>query len=300
MAVIEIRELTKRFGNVTAVDRLSFTVGGNTVTGFLGANGAGKTTTMRMLLGLVEPTAGTATINGRAYRDLPDRRHLVGATLEATSFHPGRTARNQLRVRAVAGRIGTRRVCEVLELVDLVEAADRRVSEFSLGMRQRLGLASALLGDPEVLILDEPANGLDPEGVRWLRGLLRDLAAAGRTVFVSSHALGEISQTADRVVVIDRGRLVTETRLDELLAGRREAVRVRTPQPERLRQALVTRGGRSTVDGDRLEVTGLSAEQVGLMAAELSIPLSECVTVSPDLEEVFLGLTGTRRNGVTR
>jgi ABC-2 type transport system ATP-binding protein len=297
MAVIEIHEMTKRFGAVTAVDRLSFTVGGRTVTGFLGANGAGKTTTMRMLLGLVTPTSGTATINGRSYRDLPDRRRLVGATLEATSFHPGRTARNHLRVRAVAGRIGTHRVSEVLELVGLAEAADRRIGGFSLGMRQRLGLASALLGDPEVLILDEPANGLDPEGVRWLRGLLRDLAASGRTVFVSSHALGEISQTADRVVVIDHGRLVTHAPLDELLGDQREAVRIRTTQPERLRQALLAHGAQPTVDGDRMEVTGLSAEQIGVLAAELSIPLSECVTVTPDLEQVFLSLTTTGQKG---
>jgi ABC-2 type transport system ATP-binding protein len=282
------------------VDGLSFTVSGSTVTGFLGANGAGKTTTMRMLLGLVEPTSGTATINGRSYRDLPDRRHLVGATLEATSFHPGRTARNHLRVRAVAGRISKRRVSEVLDMVGLAEAADRRIGEFSLGMRQRLGLASALLGDPELLVLDEPANGLDPEGVRWLRRLLRDLADSGRTVFVSSHALGEVSQTADRVVVVDHGRLVTHAPLDELLTGQRETVRVRTTQPDRMRRALEARGGRSTVDGDRLEVVGLSAEQVGLLAAELSIPLSECVTITPDLEEVFLGLTAVRQGGSAR
>jgi ABC-2 type transport system ATP-binding protein len=203
-------------------------------------------------------------------------------------------------VRALAARIGARRVSEVLELVSLTEAADRRIGGFSLGMRQRLGLASALLGDPEVLILDEPANGLDPEGVRWLRGLLRDLAASGRTVFVSSHALGEISQTADSVVVIDHGRLVTHTPLDELLAGQHDAVQVRTTQQERLRQALLARGGQAIVDGDRLEVTGLSAEQIGLLAAELSIPLSECVTVAPDLEEVFLGLTAAGQKGPAR
>jgi ABC-2 type transport system ATP-binding protein len=300
MSAIEIHELTKRFGDVTAVDRLSFTVEGNTITGFLGPNGAGKTTTMRMLLGLVEPSSGSAKINGRSYRDLPDRRHHVGATLEATSFHPGRTARNHLRVRAVAARINARRVSEVLELVDLTEAADRRVGEFSLGMRQRLGLASALLGDPELLILDEPANGLDPEGVRWLRRLLRDLAASGRTVLVSSHALGEISQTADRVVVIDRGHLVTEAPLDELLAGRRELVRVRTIQPQRLQQALSATGAQAIIDGDRLEVTGLPAERVGLVAAELSIPLSECITATADLEEVFLSLTANGQEGSTR
>jgi ABC-2 type transport system ATP-binding protein len=291
MSVIEIRGLSKRFGQVMAVNQLSFTVGGGTVTGFLGANGAGKTTTMRMLLGLVEPTSGTALINGRAYRDLPDRTHQVGATLEATGFHPGRTGRGHLRVRAAAGRIDRRRISGVLEQVGLADAADRRVGTYSLGMRQRLGLASALLGDPEVLILDEPANGLDPEGVRWLRALLRELSAAGRTIFVSSHALGEVSQTAHQIVVIDRGRLVTEGRLDELLARERGFVRVRTPRPEKLRSALTGRGGQVTADGDRLEVSGLSAEQIGLIAADLSLPLFECVTVAPNLEEVFFHLT---------
>lgn len=291
MSVIEICELTKRFGAVTAIDRLSFTVGGGTVTGFLGANGAGKTTTIRTLLGLVEPTEGTAKINGRFYRDLPDRTHHVGATLEATGFHPGRTARNHLRVRATAGRIDRRRVSEVLEKVGLTDAADRRVGEFSLGMRQRLGLAAALLGDPEVLILDEPANGLDPEGVRWLRGLLRDLGHEGRTILVSSHALGEVAQTADQVVVIDKGHLVTEAPLDELLAGQREVVRVRTTKAELLRRALTVRGAESTMDGDRLEVSGLSAEQIGVIAAELSIPLFESATITPDLEEIFINLT---------
>jgi ABC-2 type transport system ATP-binding protein len=219
MSVIEICDLTKRFGEVTAVDRLSFTVGSGTVTGFLGANGAGKTSTLRMLLGLVKPTAGRATIDGKVYRELPGRTHRVGATLEATSFHPGRTGRNHLRVRALAGRIGARRVATVLDQVGLSDTADRLVGGYSLGMRQRLGLAAALIGDPQILILDEPANGLDPEGVRWLRGLLRDLGAEGRTVLVSSHALAEVAQTVDRVVVIDHGRLVKEATLAELLAG---------------------------------------------------------------------------------
>jgi ABC-2 type transport system ATP-binding protein len=194
MATIEIRDLTKRYGPVLAVDRLSFEVERGTVTGFLGPNGAGKTTTLRMLLGLVEPTAGGTTINGAAYRDVPDPLHQVGAVLEASSFHPGRTARNHLRVQALAGGIRRARVEEVLDLVGLGGAADRRVGGFWLGMRQRLGLATALLGDPEVLILDEPTNGLDPEGVRWIRGLIRGLAEQGRTVLVSSHLLAEVAR----------------------------------------------------------------------------------------------------------
>ena len=231
MAVIDIRGLTKRFGQVLAVDQLSFQVQAGTVTGFLGPNGAGKTTTLRMLLGLVEPTKGSATINGRPYRQLPDPSHHVGAVLEAADIHPGRTARNHLHVRATAGRVGPARVDAVLDLVELAAAADRRVGGFSLGMRQRLGLAAALLGDPEVLILDEPANGLDPEGIRWLRAFLRGLARQGRTVLVSSHLLAEVAQTADHVVILDHGRLVTQAPLEELMAGARQVVRVRTPRP---------------------------------------------------------------------
>jgi ABC-2 type transport system ATP-binding protein len=219
MPVIEIENLTKRFADVTAVDQVSFSVSRGSVVGFLGPNGAGKTTTLRMLLGLVTPTAGTATINGRAYRDLPAPLQVVGAALESSSAYPGRTARSHLRIAALAGDAAGRRVDEVLELTDLAGAADRRVGRFSLGMRQRLGLATALLCDPEILILDEPANGLDPEGVRWLRQLLRRLAADGRTVLVSSHILAEVAQTADSVVILDRGRLITQSTLAELTAG---------------------------------------------------------------------------------
>jgi ABC-2 type transport system ATP-binding protein len=219
MPVIEIENLTKRFADVTAVDRVSFSVSRGSVVGFLGPNGAGKTTTLRMLLGLVTPTAGTATIDGRAYRDLPAPLQVVGAALESSSAYPGRTARSHLRIAALAGDAAGRRVDEVLELTDLAGAADRRVGRFSLGMRQRLGLATALLCDPEILILDEPANGLDPEGVRWLRQLLRRLAADGRTVLVSSHILAEVAQTADSVVILDRGRLITQSTLAELTAG---------------------------------------------------------------------------------
>jgi ABC-2 type transport system ATP-binding protein len=219
MSVIEVRGLTKRFGQVLAVDRLSFTVEAGEVVGFLGPNGAGKTTTLRMLLSLVRPGSGTATINGSSYCDLPEPLHQVGAVLEASSFHPGRTARNHLRVQALAGQADPSRIGDVLELTGLSDAADRRVGGFSLGMRQRLGLATALLTDPELLILDEPTNGLDPEGVRWLRDLLRGLAAEGHTVLVSSHILAEVAQTVDSVVIVDHGRLVVQAPLRELTAG---------------------------------------------------------------------------------
>jgi ABC-2 type transport system ATP-binding protein len=292
MPVIEVHGLTKRFGPVLAVDQLSFQVQAGTVTGFLGPNGAGKTTTLRMLLGLVQPTDGTATINGRPYRQLPNPSHHVGAVLEAADIHPGRTARNHLRVRATAGRLDPARVDAVLDLVELTSAADRRVGGFSLGMRQRLGLAAALLGDPEVLILDEPANGLDPEGVRWLRAFLRGLGRQGRTVLVSSHLLAEVAQTADRVVVLDHGRLVTQSSMAELMAGASQVVRVRSPRVEDLHAALVADGARSrVVAADRLEVTGSPPERVAVLAAQRSIPIVESVTEAVTLEDVFLRLT---------
>jgi ABC-2 type transport system ATP-binding protein len=216
MPAIEVRGLTKRFGDITAVDDLSFTVGAGTVTGFLGPNGAGKTTTLRMLLGLIQPDAGTAVINGRPYREVRDQ---VGASLEATGFHPGRTASAHLRTRAMARGLDGASIDAALAMVDLAGDANRRTGVFSLGMKQRLGLAAALLGDPEVLILDEPANGLDPEGVKWLRGLLRGLAGEGRTIFVSSHILTEVTQTVDHVVIVNRGRLIANTRLADLIRG---------------------------------------------------------------------------------
>jgi len=219
MAVIEVRGLTKRFGAVVAVDQLTFGVDRGTVVGFLGPNGAGKTTTLRMLLGLVRPSGGTATIAGKVYADLADPMRHVGAVLEASSFAPSRSARNHLRVQATAAGIELARVKAVLDLVGLNGAATRPVGGFSLGMRQRLGIATAMLGDPEVLILDEPANGLDPEGVRWLRELVRGLAKEGRTVLVSSHILAEVAQTVDHVVIIDHGRLVAQSSLKELTAG---------------------------------------------------------------------------------
>lgn len=218
MTIIQAHGLTKRFGSVQAVDDLGFSVERGSVTGFLGRNGAGKTTTLRMLLGLVAPDAGTATINGRVYADLAEPLHQVGAVLEASSFHPGRTARNHLRIQALAAAVDPSRIDEVLDLVELTGAAGRRIGGFSLGMRQRLGLATALLADPEILILDEPANGLDPEGVRWLRGLLRGFAAEGGTVLMSSHMLAEAAQTVDSVVIVDHGRLVRQAPLASLTA----------------------------------------------------------------------------------
>jgi ABC-2 type transport system ATP-binding protein len=218
MEIIKAQGLTKKFGSVRAVDDLSFSVERGSVTGFLGPNGAGKTTTLRMLLGLVTPDAGSATIDGRVYPDLAEPLHQVGAVLEASSFHPGRTARDHLRIQALAARVDRSRIDDVLDLVQLTAAAGRRIGGFSLGMRQRLGLATALLADPEILILDEPANGLDPEGVHWLRSLLRGFAAEGGTVLVSSHMLAETAQTVDSVVIVDHGRLVTQSPLASLTA----------------------------------------------------------------------------------
>jgi ABC-2 type transport system ATP-binding protein len=284
MAVIEARSLTKHFGGLVAVDHLSFTVPQGTVVGFLGPNGSGKTTTLRMLLGLVAPTGGTATVDGRPYRDLPEPLHAVGAVLDTAGFHPGRTAQDHLRIQALAGAAPSSRIGEVLELVGLAHAASRRVGTFSL--------ATALLCDPEVLILDEPANGLDPEGVRWLREILRGLAAEGRTVLVSSHILAEVAQTVDSVVIVDKGQLVTQSSLDELIHRSRQAVRIRTPQPTALAQALVPLGASATIiAADRIEVSGASAETIGLLAAERAIPIFEATTQVPDLEDIFLKLT---------
>ena len=264
MAAITVQGLSKRFGDVLAVDHLDFQVDQGTVVGFLGPNGAGKTTTLRMLLGLVTPTAGTATFGGRPYRRLPDPVRRVGAVLEASGFHPGRSARDHLRVIATAAGLDPRRIDPVLEQTGLAGAARRRVGGYSLGMRQRLGPAGALLGDPEVLLLDEPANGLDPEGVHWLRGLVRGLADEGRTVLVSSHLLAEVAQTVDQVVIIDQGRLVAQSTLAALTVGADRTVRVRTPQPEALHDLLVARGAQVTLDGpDQLAVGGVTAEQVG-------------------------------------
>jgi ABC-2 type transport system ATP-binding protein len=292
MAVITVEGLTKRFGRVVAVDDLSFEVDQGTVVGFLGPNGAGKTTTLRMLLGLVTPTTGSARIDGQPYRGLAAPVRHVGAVLEASSFHPGRSARNHLQVVATAAGLPSGRADAVLEQVGLADAARRRVGGFSLGMRQRLGLATALLGDPRVLILDEPANGLDPEGVHWLRGLLRQLADQGRTVLVSSHVLAEVAQTVDQVVIIASGRLVTQSTLAALTARTDQQVRVRTPQAETLRALLAAQGIPADPDGaDQLVATNTTTEAVGQVAAAAGVVIHGMRAERSNLEDVFLQLT---------
>ncbi len=307
---IVVSGLSKRFGAVQAVDGLSFTVEAGSVTGFLGPNGAGKTTTLRCTLGLVTPTAGTATIGGVRYADLPHPIRTVGAVLESSSFHPGRTARNHLRVYCAAEGLPYSRAEEVLETVGLTGAARRKVRGYSLGMRQRLGLAFALLGDPKVLILDEPANGLDPEGIKWLRGFMRHFADTGGTVLVSSHLLGEVEQIADRVVILARGKLVREGTLDELTEGAGRAVVVRSPDSEKLAVAL-EQASSPTPDGqegvhvqrtgpDMLRVTGLEAATVGHTAFTAQAELHELSTERSDLEQIFFELTSEGQGeGVT-
>jgi ABC-2 type transport system ATP-binding protein len=290
---ISVTGLSKHFGSVVAVDDLSFTVEPGRVTGFLGPNGAGKTTTLRCLLGLVAPTAGTATIGGSAYHDIHHPAAVVGAALEATGFHPGRNARNHLRVLARAGGIAESRADETLELVGLSESARRSVGGFSLGMRQRLQLAAALLGDPGVLVLDEPANGLDPEGIAWLRSFLRFLAGEGRTVLVSSHVLSEVEQTVDDVVIIAGGRLVRSCPLAELTADHAHVV-VRTPSPQLLVEALAARAPHATVttSDDGLHVVDADAATIGHIAYGAQVELHELRPAASDLEQVFLSLTG--------
>jgi ABC-2 type transport system ATP-binding protein len=289
--MIEARGLTKRYGDKLAVNDLSFTVKPGIVTGFLGPNGAGKTTTLRMLLGLVRPTAGTATINGVPYAALRSPIATVGAALESSSFHPARTGRNHLRVLCTAAGLPSQRADAVLGLVGLTEAANRKVRTYSLGMRQRLGLAAALLGDPGVLVLDEPANGLDPDGIRWLRGFFRHLAGEGRTVLVSSHQLNEIQEIADRVVILDRGRLVRSGSIAELSAGV-QRVLVRTPMPEPFMAALERHGlAVRRLDAQLLEVSGTRADAVGHLAFEAGVELHELTQQRFDLEELFFSLT---------
>ena len=290
---IVVAGLSKTFGEVRAVDNLSFTVEPGSVTGFLGPNGAGKTTTLRMLLGLVTPTSGTATIGGIPYPAIPHPMRTVGAVLEASSFHPGRTARNHLRVYATASGIPESRADEVLAQVGLTDAARRKAKTFSLGMRQRLGLAFALLGDPRVLLLDEPANGLDPEGIRWLRGFLRSLAAEGRTVLVSSHLLTEMQQTADRVVILSQGRLIREGSIQDLESSAGETVVVRSPQADALGAALSAAGGAVSPAGEPglLQVKGLAAPAVGHAAFTAGVELHELRTERADLEQLFFQLT---------
>ena len=289
--MIQVEGLTKRFGRTTAVDALTFTVPKGRITGFLGPNGAGKTTTLRILLGLVLPTAGEATVEDRRYRDLEAPLRTVGAVLEASNYHPARSGRNHLRVLAAAAGLPGSRVDEVLEEVELTAVARRTVGGYSLGMRQRLSVAAALLGNPQLLVLDEPANGLDPEGIRWLRSFLRAFADGGGTVFVSSHVLAEVSQLADEVVIIHGGRLVAHERVADLTARAAGGTRVRSPRAgeltERLRRAGIEV---EATDGDCLAVHA-PPERVGDIAAEAGIALHELVAETGTLEEAFLELT---------
>jgi ABC-2 type transport system ATP-binding protein len=306
--MIEVSNLTKRFGDKVAVDHLSFTVEPGRVTGFLGPNGAGKSTTMRMVLGLDHPDTGTATINGKLYRELPQPLRTVGALLEAKSVHQGRSARNHLRFLAQTQGLPNSRVDEVLGLVGLREVADKRAGTFSLGMSQRLGIAAALLGNPQVLLLDEPVNGLDPEGVLWIRNLMKALASEGRTILVSSHLMNEMAVTADYLIVIGRGKLITESTTEDVIARSADkSVRVRTPDPARLTD-LITAAGGTVAAGDKagagasplpptpgngaglLTVTGLDAPRIGEIAAAGSVVLHE-LTPLASLEEAFMELT---------
>jgi ABC-2 type transport system ATP-binding protein len=290
-AAIEATGLTKRYAGVTAVDDLTFAVREGSVTGFLGPNGAGKTTTLRMVLGLARPTAGTATIEGRRYVELDDPARTVGANLEVAGAHPGRSGRNHLRALAAMAGLPRSRVDEVLRLVELDAAADRRAGKYSLGMRQRLGLAATLLGDPRVLVLDEPANGLDPQGIRWLRDFLRGMAAEGRTVLVSSHVLAEVAQTVDEIVVINHGRLIAHDTLEALSSGSGPRVRVRTRQSDQLESALLARGLDVTREGDALVVGGVEQGRVAQLAFDHGVVLHEIATESTNLEDVFFDLT---------
>ncbi|MEW2290452.1 ATP-binding cassette domain-containing protein [Streptomyces sp. NPDC047841] len=292
--MIEAQQLTKRYGEKTAVDGLDFTVKPGTVTGFLGPNGAGKSTTMRMIVGLDAPTSGSVTVNGRRYARHEAPLQEVGALLEAKSIHPGRSAHNHLRALALTHGIPRRRVDEVVELAGLGSVAKKRAGAFSLGMGQRLGIAAALLGDPQTVMLDEPVNGLDPEGVLWIRNLLTSLAAEGRTVFVSSHLMSEVALVADHLIVVGRGRLLADTTVRDLVreAGG-DTVRVATDDPARLRDVLAGPGVEITgrIGSEELQVTGVSAREIGLKAAEHAIPLFELTTKAVSLEEAFMELT---------
>jgi ABC-2 type transport system ATP-binding protein len=287
--MIEIQKLTKTYGGVRAVDGASFTAEAGRVTGFLGLNGSGKTTTLWMLLGLSRPTSGQALINGRRYRDLDRPLRQVGAVLEQGLSHPGQTGRGHLITQAILSGASRARVDQLLEYVGLDEAGRQRTAEYSLGMRQRLSVATALLGDPEVLVLDEPANGLDPEGVAWLRRMLREHAARGGTVLISSHLLAELAQLIDDAVIIARGRIMRTGPLSSL-AGSASHLRIRGRDPARLWQAYESAGAGVQADGDVLEVTGLTAEDAGELAFEAGVPVYELSSAAPSLEEVFLDL----------
>jgi ABC-2 type transport system ATP-binding protein len=288
---IEVSGLTKRFGPVLAVDDLSFTADEGRVVGFLGPNGAGKTTTLRMLLGLVNPTSGRATVNDSRYVELADPIHTVGSVLDGGMFHPGRSGRNHLRALAKAAGIGDARVDELLQLVALSDAANRRAGGYSLGMRQRLGLAAALLGDPRVLVLDEPANGLDPQGIRWLRDFLRTLANEGRAVLVSSHVLAEVAQTADDVVVINRGKSVAQAPLAEIMARSGGGMKVAGPDVRKLGDILHAQGAQVSGDSAEILVKDRSGEQIGRLIAEHRLVISALAPTGSSLEEIYFELT---------
>ena len=291
--MIEAKGLTKHYGTKLAVDQLSFEVRPGVVTGFLGPNGAGKSTTMRMIMGLDAPNAGDVTINGRHYHDLPWPLHEVGALLEAKAIHPGRSARAHLRMLAESNDISLRRVDEVLDVVGLTSVAGQRAGKFSLGMSQRLGIAATMLGDPEVLLFDEPVNGLDPDGIRWVRNFLKGLADQGRTVFVSSHLMSEMALTANEVVIIGRGRLIAQIPIDELLAqSSQRYVRVRSPGIGQLRALLEQKGATAALEDDgSLSVQGLDEVAIGELAATIPVVLHELTPKSASLEEAFMELT---------
>lgn len=290
--MIQVSNLTKRYGDTLAVDDLSFEVHPGTVTGFLGPNGAGKSTTMRMILGLDHPTSGSATVNGSSYLSARAPMCDVGALIDANDVHGGRTARNHLRALARSNRLPTRRVNEVLDMTGITSVADRRIKGFSLGMGQRLGMAAALLGDPAVVMFDEPVNGLDPEGILWMRNLLRGLAAEGRTVLVSSHLMAEMAQTADHLVVIGRGKLLADMTTEEFLVrNARTHVQVRSPRQAELAAALTAAGGEVADDHGVLAVHGLSCEQVGDIAAANAIAIHQLFEHRASLETAFMDMT---------
>ncbi|WP_017936250.1 ABC transporter ATP-binding protein [Nocardioides sp. Iso805N] len=292
--MIEARELTKKYGEKTAVDGVTFTVRPGIVTGFLGPNGAGKSTTMRMIVGLDAPTSGSVTVNGKSYAAHASPLHEVGVLLEARAVHTGRSAESHLLAMAATAGISRRRVQEVIELVGLQDVARKRVGAFSLGMGQRLGIAAALLGDPQTIMLDEPVNGLDPEGVRWVRHLLRGLAEEGRTVFVSSHLMSEMALTADHLIVVGRGRLIRDMSVSDFISSASsESVRVRSPQATELRELLLGKGATvSSSARNELDVVGLSTDEIGTTAAAAGLTLHELSPVQASLEEAFMELTG--------
>ena len=290
--MIEVEGLTKDYGPKRAVDDLTFTIRPGLVTGFLGPNGSGKSTTMRLILGLDAPTAGTATLAGKQYRDFAAPLHEVGALLEARSVHTGRSAYHHLLALAQTHGIPRSRVDELIDLVGLHDVARKRAGQFSLGMGQRLGIAAALLGDPDILLLDEPSNGLDPEGIQWIRNLLKELAAEGRTVFLSSHLMSEMALTADHLIVIGRGRLIADMGVEEFLRqASGKLVRVRTPQAERLRELVAGPDVTVTEEAGALQIAGLTAEQVGEIAAANRVVLHELTPIQVSLEEAFMDLT---------